>query len=63
MSIEILKNSQYIIIIMLASMVLLDIIMESQASDYHLNKRKKHGQLVATQMKALDEGDVEGQNP
>ncbi len=48
---------------MLASMVLLDIIMESQASDYHLNKRKKHGQLVATQMKALDEGDVEGQNP
>jgi len=61
MSIEILKNSQYIIIIMLASMVVLDIIMESQASDYHLNNA--NGQLVATQRKALGEGDVEGQNP
>jgi hypothetical protein len=58
-----LKNSQYIIIIMLASMVVLDIVMESQASDYHLNKCKEHGQLVATQRKALGEGDVEGQNP
>jgi len=42
-------------------MVVLDIIMESQASDYHLNNA--NGQLVATQRKALGEGDVEGQNP